>query len=89
MPLIAAKGSVAVDGVSLTVIEAGDREFSVGLIPESLARTTLSGASSGSEVNLEADLIARYLQRLLSLRGLPGEKAGGISWATLAEGGWV
>ena len=63
-PLVAEKGSVAIDGVSLTVASAGRDRFEVALIPETLARTTLGDAAPGRSVNLEADLVARHLARL-------------------------
>jgi len=63
-PLVAEKGSVAVDGVSLTVAAAGRDRFEVALIPETLARTTLGQASPGTAVNLEADVLARHVARL-------------------------
>ena len=63
---LAAKGSVCVDGVSLTVNEVEGREFEVNVIPHTAAVTTLGDARPGSRVNLEADLIARYVERLLS-----------------------
>ena len=65
---LAAKGSVAVDGVSLTVIEAGDESFTVGLIPTTLAATTLGRAAGGTVVNLEMDVVAKYLERLVAAR---------------------
>jgi riboflavin synthase len=61
---IAAKGSVCLDGVSLTVNEVDDNRFSICIIPHTLAVTTLGGLSAGESVNLEVDLIARYLDRL-------------------------
>jgi len=59
------KGSITVDGVSLTVVEAGDESFTVSLIPETLARTTLGSRQPGDRVNLEVDVIAKYVERLL------------------------
>jgi riboflavin synthase len=59
------KGSVAVDGVSLTVSEIGDTDFCVSLIPETLARTSLGRAQVGDRVNLEADILAKHVERLL------------------------
>ncbi|MBA2952997.1 riboflavin synthase [Nocardioides sp. MAH-18] len=59
------KGSITVDGVSLTVVEAGDERFTVSLIPETLARTTLGTRQPGDRVNLEVDVIAKYVERLL------------------------
>ena len=61
---IAAKGSVALDGVSLTVNEVAGDEFSVLIIPHTLAVTTLGASSAGDPVNLEVDLMARYVARL-------------------------
>jgi riboflavin synthase len=60
------KGSVTVDGISLTVVSAGDRTFTVSLIPETLARTTLGLKQPGDPVNLEVDVIAKYIERLLT-----------------------
>jgi riboflavin synthase len=69
---VAEKGSVAVDGVSLTVSALGDRDFSVALIPETLRRTTLGGVAVGDRVNLEVDILAKYVERLLAGRGQEG-----------------
>jgi riboflavin synthase len=63
------KGSITVDGVSLTVVEAGDDRFTVSLIPETLARTTLGTRQPGDRVNLEVDIIAKYVERLLPYTG--------------------
>ena len=60
------KGSITVDGVSLTVVEAGDDRFTVSLIPETLARTTLGFRGTGDRVNLETDVIAKHVERLLT-----------------------
>jgi riboflavin synthase len=65
---IAAKGSVTLDGVSLTVNTAVDDRFSVLIIPHTLRMTTLSDWRAGSEVNLEVDLMARYAARLSEMR---------------------
>ncbi len=64
---VAAKGSVAVDGVSLTVVDAGADAFSVALIPHTLQVTTLGQRSSGDHVNLETDVLAKYVERALKL----------------------
>ena len=61
---IASKGSIAVDGVSLTINAMAGRRFSVNLIPHTLAVTTLGSLASGARVNLEVDMIARYVARL-------------------------
>jgi riboflavin synthase len=60
------KGSITVDGVSLTVVEVGDRSFTVSLIPETLARTTLGTRQPGDRVNLEADVLAKHVEKLLA-----------------------
>jgi riboflavin synthase len=59
------KGSIAVDGVSLTVASLGDGTFGVSLIPETLERTTLGRAAPGDSVNLEVDVLAKYVERLV------------------------
>jgi riboflavin synthase len=66
---IARKGSVAVNGVSLTVNEVNEAGFSVNLIPHTLTATNLGGLRVGDRVNLEADQIARYVERLRQFRG--------------------
>ena len=63
---VAEKGSIAVDGVSLTVSAVGDGWFEVSLIPETLERTTLGEAAPGRSVNLEVDLVAKYVERLVT-----------------------
>jgi riboflavin synthase len=59
------KGSVALDGVSLTVAELDDSGIAVALVPHTLAETTLGGLEPGDPVNLEADILAKYVERLL------------------------
>jgi riboflavin synthase len=78
---------VAIDGVSLTVIDSVRGGFSVGLIPATLARTTLGSVKRGHRVNVEIDVIARYAARLL---GKDAESPAGdeITWEKLAEYGW-
>jgi riboflavin synthase len=62
------KGSITVDGVSLTVVDAGPDFFTISLIPTTLALTTLGIKQPGDPVNLEVDVIAKYVERLLSAR---------------------
>ncbi len=69
-PLLIPKGSVAVDGVSLTVAALGPGMFEIMLIPHTLAATTLAGFHPGRRVNIEVDVIGKYLQRALELRGI-------------------
>jgi riboflavin synthase len=65
-PLVARKGSIAVDGVSLTVSDVGDDWFEVSLIPETLAATTLGSLATGDSVNIETDILARHVARMIS-----------------------
>ncbi len=60
------KGSIAVDGVSLTVAELDNRSFTVSLIPETLQRTSLGEAQPGTTVNLEVDVLAKYVEKLVA-----------------------
>ena len=69
-PLVAGKGSIAVDGVSLTVSAVGDDWFEVSLIPETLSVTTLGEKKVGDLVNIETDVLARHVERMLRL-GVP------------------
>jgi len=62
------KGSIAVDGVSLTVTAVDDEAFGVSLIPETLDRTTLGSLEPGRQVNLEVDVVAKYVERLAAVR---------------------
>jgi riboflavin synthase len=62
---VVAKGSIAVDGISLTVVEVGEDAFSVSLIPETLERTNLGAAAPGTLVNLEVDVLAKYVEKLI------------------------
>jgi riboflavin synthase len=71
-PLVAEKGSVAIDGVSLTVAAVGRDRFEVALIPDTLARTTLGEAGPGARVNLEADVVARHVARLAAFAAAGG-----------------
>jgi riboflavin synthase len=68
------KGSITVDGVSLTVVDVGPDSFTVSLIPETLARTTLGTRAPGDRVNLETDVIARHVEKLMTAY-LPGATA--------------
>ncbi len=63
------KGSIAVDGISLTVVSVADYAFAIALIPHSVAATTLAGKPVGARVNLEVDMIAKYVERLLGATG--------------------
>lgn len=67
-PFIVAKGAITIDGVSLTVVDARGDSFSVALIPETLARTTLGALHEGDRVNIETDILARYVRQFLPSR---------------------
>lgn len=89
---IAHKGSITVDGVSLTVNEVKDNAFMLWLIPHTLQETIIGYYNVGSEVNLEVDLIARYLERLIigqQLDNDAGNKDDKINMAFLAENGYL
>lgn len=95
-PLVAEKGSIAVDGISLTVASAGDESFSVSVIPHTWRNSSLSFLAAGREVNLEADVMARYAARVMRFpeqttpAGPKGkEEGGGVSEAFLRENGFA
>jgi riboflavin synthase len=69
------KGSIAIDGISLTVAELGPDRFTVWIIPHTLAKTNLQTKKAGDRVNLEFDLLAKYVGRLLEVRGGSGNPA--------------
>jgi riboflavin synthase len=78
-PMFIEKGSVALDGISLTVNGLGNDRFFVAIIPETLKRTTLARKRVGSGVNVEADLIGKYIARLYSLGRAGRGGSAGIS----------
>ena len=84
-PFFIEKGSVAIDGISLTVNTVGVDRFSVQLIPETQERTTLRAKAVGERVNLEGDMIGKYVARLVSLRQGPG---GGLTEAVIKAAGF-
>lgn len=84
---IAEKGSVAIDGISLTVNSVGPDTFSVNIIPHTAAKTTLMGKRVGDEVNIETDLICRYLERLLTTGR--EAKEDGVTLELLAKTGFM
>ena len=67
-PMIAAKGSIALDGVSLTVNEVGEAEFTANIIPHTAQHTTLGALQPGQQLNVEIDVLARYVGRMLAAR---------------------
>ncbi len=84
---LAFKGSVAIDGVSLTVNAVDADTFDVLTIPHTLERTTLGRLGAGAVVNIEVDIIARYIERLLS-KSVGPAASGGVSLASLLEAGF-
>jgi riboflavin synthase len=82
------KGSVAVDGISLTVASLEDREFTVSVIPHTAESTTLGGKKPGDRVNLENDMIAKYVEKFVRHGGEQGEKKPSLDAAFLARHGF-
>jgi riboflavin synthase len=80
MRYIVSKGSIAVDGISLTVVDADDKTFSVSIIPHTWEATNLSGKNAGDPVNIETDVLAKYVERLV------GEGVYGVSQVRLGGG---
>jgi len=86
------KGSICIDGVSLTIAALGEGELTVALVPHTLGHTTLQDMTPGRRVNLESDLLAKYVERLLEgKRGDPGggETDGGLSEELLRKHGFA
>ncbi|BCS53718.1 riboflavin synthase [Geobacter sp. SVR] len=79
------KGSVAIDGISLTVNTVTTDGFSVNIIPHTFAQTTLAGIVTGQEVNIETDIIGKYVERLVQ----PWKGGDGLTMKTLAENGFL
>lgn len=86
------RGSICIDGISLTVVDVEDNSFSVSIIPHTLAETSLRDRRPGDLVNLEADVIGKYVERLLGCRSLSERteaKPTGLSLAFLQENGFA
>lgn len=84
------KGSICIDGISLTVNVCDENTFSVAIIPHTLQVTTLGGCKQGDTVNIEVDLIGKYVEKLLSVQGdTQPSPAPGINPAFLAEHGFL
>jgi riboflavin synthase len=86
---IAHKGSICIDGTSLTVNAVNGAEFDLNIIPQTIAETVFGHYQPGSRVNLEVDVIARYLERLLQGDAAADASATGLSMDTLAENGFL
>lgn len=76
---VVARGSIAIDGISLTVVRAGEGSFAVYIVPETLSRTIAGSWEAGTHVNLEADIIAKYIEKLT------GDRHGGNKDETLLK----
>ena len=86
---IAQKGSICVDGISLTVNAIETDVFDLNIVPHTLTETTMSDYQPGRQVNLEVDIIARYLERMLTATGDNDTQAAGISKEFLAQHGFI
>ena len=86
--LIVEKGSIAIDGISLTVAEVTDKYFQVSIIPHTASNTTLLDKKTGDTVNLENDIVVKYVEKLLSFGKKEEEKKSGITLDFLAKNGF-
>ncbi|UQZ81990.1 Riboflavin synthase [Paenibacillus konkukensis] len=84
-------GSITVDGISLTLVDVTERSFTVSIIPHTLAQTVLQNKKPGDEVNLEADVLGKYMEKLLLGRSKqePARRQGGLTEAFLTENGFM
>ncbi len=87
LPYLVEKGSIAIDGVSLTLVEVGSDYFTVHLIPVTLGDTALAERTEGMPVNLEGDILGKYVEKQLALR--LNSSSSNISMDTLREAGWL
>lgn len=90
---IVSKGSVAIDGISLTVIDVDEEMFSVGIIPTTISETTLSELKAGDPVNIETDVLGKYISKFLESRFSGArentEMKNSLTWDKLVKYGWV
>ncbi|HHE41523.1 MAG TPA: riboflavin synthase [Dehalococcoidia bacterium] len=86
MRYVAPKGSIAIDGVSLTVARLFDSSFSVSLVTYTCSNTTLGRTRPGQQVNLEVDVLARYIERLQQTQPVSRQ---GITWGLLEQNGFI
>jgi riboflavin synthase len=86
-------GSITIDGISLTVVMVDERAFTISIIPHTLAQTVLNDKQPGDKVNIEYDLLGKYIDRLLSFRGREedsaGRSGGGLTMEFLAKNGFM
>ncbi|MED4584160.1 riboflavin synthase [Brevibacillus choshinensis] len=88
------RGSICIDGISLTVVDVNENDFSVSIIPHTLAETSLQDRKVGDQVNLEADVIGKYVERLMGVRatneaGVRAEPSSRLSLAFLQDNGFA
>lgn len=88
MRYIVPKGSVAIDGISLTVVEVKDNQFSISIIPHTITETILQFKQHGDGVNIECDMLAKYMERLLEKR-VAHTSNNGVTLEKLAENGYL
>ncbi len=86
---IAKKGSICVDGISLTVNEVNGAVFELNIVPHTLQNTTMESFKTGQKINLEVDLLARYLERLLQGESAAEPTGEGVTERLLAEHGFI
>lgn len=86
---IISKGSVALDGISLTVVDVGKDNFIVSIIPHTASETTLLSKKTGDVLNIESDLIGKYIERFVNLQEMPSKKSGNIDINFLNEYGFT
>ncbi len=84
---VVTKGSIAIDGISLTVVDVLADSFTISLIPHTFANTTLGYKKPGDSVNLETDIIGRYVERLITKS--PDQEKSGLNMGFLAENGFI
>ncbi|WP_025028022.1 riboflavin synthase [Caldalkalibacillus mannanilyticus] len=85
---IVPKGSICVDGISLTVVEVNENQFSISIIPHTITETILQFRNVGHTVNIECDMLAKYMERLLDARSEKPRHAG-LTMQTLADNGYI
>jgi riboflavin synthase len=95
-PYVAAQGSIAVEGISLTVTDIGEEDFGLGIIPHTLEQTTLRRVEAGRRLNLEVDVLARYVRRALTAlagsepgTGMPERRCGSLDEDFLRAQGFM
>lgn len=88
-PYVAEKGSITVDGISLTVNSVTDNQFRLTIVPHTTEKTIIGHYSSGTQVNLEVDLVARYIERLLLKKTDHAASEGGVTKELLMKSGFM